>query len=323
MTETIYSFKDRIRKFIQENCPDHEESAKEFIIFCPFHHNVNTPALSINKTTGLWHCFNEACGKKGNFEQLCQGLGLDGIGIDAPLPPIITDEDLLKQLNSDTKIEEPSWDAALDRITLDYNVKENTQKLDYLVERGFHLSVLNQFEVGYSAVQNRIVIPTRDENFKLVGFIGRAIDEERKPKYKYSDGFPRSNILFNLNNAKAYSEAYITEGSLDAIRIHQAGFPNVVSTLGSNLNGGQIDLLNRYFNEIVILSDNDAAGESLKRAIIDGCPRLNIWVVKYPEGIKDPGDMNDEQIRELILRKINYIDYLFETTFTKEKTKTV
>jgi DNA primase len=312
----MITLEQHIKDFIEGYFNDYVEMGNEYAVYCPFHTNTDTPAFYINRKTGLFHCFNASCGAKGNFHQLLERLGLKNadkvfFGED------YTVEEIIGKLNDleNNRITEPKWQEALDKMTINY--KEDTSKLQYLIDRGFHPSVLQNFEVGYSQLQNRIVIPLRNENYKLVGFIGRSPDDEIKPKYKYSDGLPRGSTLFNLQNAKHYNSVYITEGSLDAVKVHQAGFPNVVSTLGSKVSQPQMDLINKYFDEITILSDADEAGKGMECDIIDRAGRKNIWLVDYPEGLKDPGDCTEEQIREAIINKRNYLDVLFENSYKK------
>lgn len=289
------------------------ETPSEYACYCPFHSNTSSPAFYVNKKTGLWHCFNPSCGRKGSFATLAKELA--GKEIAWNHQPHYSHDQLLAMLDGpDNMSHEPQdWNAAMDRITIDYrNHDEVSEKLEYLLSRGFHPSVLEHFQIGYSQKQRRVVIPTRDEFFSVVGFIGRATTSEQFPKYLYSEGFPRRTTLFNLQNAKAYREVILTEGSLDAIRVHQAGFPNVVATLGAAIPHEHHAILNKNFDSIVLFFDNDEAGDSARRAIIEGNPRKDLWIVPYPSGVKDPGEMTENQIRENLGKKINYLDYLFQ-----------
>lgn len=306
-----------IEQFVQEYLTIVSETPAEYACYCPFHSNTSSPAFYVNKKTGLWHCFNPSCARKGSFATLARELA--GKEIAWNYQPHYSDDDLIAMLDVGESIErEPQdWNAAMDRITIDYRDDQQVQqKLGYLLDRGYHKAVLEQFQIGFSERQRRIVIPARDEFFNIVGFIGRALDADQYPKYLYSDAFPRRSTLFNLQNAKAYREVIMTEGSLDAIRVHQAGFPNVVATLGASIPSEHHDILNKYFDSIVLFFDNDEAGHAARRAIIEGNPRKDLWIAPYPSGIKDPGEMTEEQIRESLSNKINYLDYLFQN---KEK----
>ena len=308
-----FNLPQKIHSFVEQQFSNYSETATEYSVYCPFHNNTDTPALYINKNSGLWICFNPACGKKGNIHKLAEYFGV-AISTKFVKKDISVDELISSLVQHHEHISYGDWDEALDRIAIDYDDIANVTKLEYLIDRGFDLEVLEHFEIGFSERQGRVVIPCRDDVFKLVGFIGRAIRQDQNPRYRYSDGFPKASVLFNLNNAKFYSDVFVTEGSLDAIRVHQAGFPNVVATLGSNVNRQQIDLLNRYFDNIIIMSDADDAGRAMKKLIVDGCKTKNIYVVSYPEGIKDPGEMSSDQIVSAIDLKMDYLDWLFMST---------
>lgn len=302
----------KIHNFVEQQFNNYSETATEYSVYCPFHNNTDTPALYINKNSGLWICFNPACGKKGNIHKLAEHFGV-AISVKFIKKDISIDELINSLAYNADDISYVDWDEALARIAIDYDDVGQVSKLEYLIDRGFDLDVLEHFEIGFSDKQGRVVIPCRDDTFKLVGFIGRAIRQDQNPRYRYSEGFPKASVLFNLNNAKFYSDVFVTEGSLDAINVHQAGFPNVVATLGSNVNRQQIDLLNKYFNNIIIMSDADDAGNAMKKLIVDGCKSKNIYVVSYPEGVKDPGEMSSDQIRSSINKKRGYLDWLFDS----------
>lgn len=306
-----------IDMFVNQYLTVVSELPDEYACYCPFHSNTSSPAFYVNKKTGLWHCFNPSCARKGSFVTLAKELSGEEIAWNHA--PSYSSDDLLSMLNDDDIVVDISqnWDEALDRIVIDYdNEEECLSKLSYLIDRGFDLDVLKHFGVGYSKSQGRIVIPARDEYYSVVGFIGRGTSSSQFPKYLYSDKFPRRSTLFNLQNAKAYSEVILTEGSLDAIRVHQAGFPNVVATLGASIPKEHHEILNRHFDSLVLFFDNDEAGHSAMRAIMEGNPRKDLWIVPYPSGIKDPGEMTEQQITHSINNKVNYLDWLFQT---KEK----
>jgi len=301
--------KEQIYKFAEEYLTVVSEMGDELACLCPFHENHDSPALYLNTVTGLWHCFNASCGQKGRFPTLVKRI--TGFSPSYILQDV-SSEYLEKMLDETKKeLEEERFEEAMDRIVINYRDPESVKRLQYLIDRGYQPSVLEHFEIGYSSLQDRVVIPVRDENFKVVGFIGRAISEETRPKYKYTDKFPRRNLLLNLCNAKQYDTGIIVEGSLDHIMVHQAGFPNVVSTMGSTVSPPQLDLLNKYFSSLIIFSDNDDAGENMKCAILEGCARKEMHIVTYPEGLKDPGEMSTQQIQEAIQTRISHLEFLF------------
>jgi len=87
------------------------------------------------------------------------------------------------------------------------------------------------------------------------------------------------------------------ESSFDAIRLDQCGFP-AVATLGANVSNFQTDLLQKYFNTIYVVADNDEAGGNMKSKLIE---RLGnrVSVIQLDKQYKDIGDMSDEAIKNI------------------------
>jgi DNA primase len=283
--------------FREQNVTVYNQSATEMAILCPFHDNKHTPSLYINTKTGLWQCFNPSCGSKGNFRQIYKSLTGKAYSREWGLDPV----NLQRQLDM-ALIEYGEDSICIDSIRVDYESDE-AKLLQPFVDRGFSIDTLRYFEVGYSQLKNRIAIPVRDAQFKLVGIIGRAVLENQEPKYLYNKGFKRGDILFNIQNAKSYDEVIVCEGSLDAFKTHQSGLNNVVATLGAKVTPNQIKLLRKYFDSIIIFSDQDSAGDSMMSGIISGCRGKEIYRMKVPEDYKDPGEMTEEQILNSFTKK--------------------
>jgi len=280
------------------------EGMSEVNIFCPFHKNLHSPAFYINIKTGLWQCFNPSCGKKGNFRHLYKQVTGKPFGKDIKLDHVALQNHIDRELNYEEAEEEQ---LNISDVEIDYTNDEDLQKLLTLYERGLEYNILEHFEVGYSAAKERVVIPVRDAQYKAVGFIGRAIKSEQEPRYLYNKGFKRANVLFNIQNAKQYNSCIVVEGSIDAMFIHQAGFPNVVATLGSKISDFQFKLLKKYFDSIIVFSDNDEAGEYMKRDILFACSGKDLYTVQLPADKKDAGEMTQEEIINTLTNKQSHI----------------
>ena len=280
------------------------EDGMELACYCPFHANADTPAFYINKRTGLWICFNPGCGKRGSMRDL-----MEFFGDQKPFSKEVDLEDIIAELNhKEVEIDE-GWDNTLEKIIIKFPEERN--KAAYLINRGFEDSTLEYFEVGYSETKARLVVPVRNEHHKTIGFIGRAISDNIQPKYLYSKGFPRKDVLFNLNNAKKYDWVVVVEGSLDAMMIHQAGIPNVVATLGAAVTTEHCHLLNRYFDKIVCFSDNDHAGYVMRDLLVASCGHKELRIVEYPsDDMHDPGSMTKEEIVTAITKARDYFAWL-------------
>jgi DNA primase len=159
----------------------------------------------------------------------------------------------------------------------------------------------------------RVLFPIRDQNGHAVGLGGRLLEGEG-PKYLNSPATPlfdKSRTLYLIDKAKGSirrsGQAVIVEGYTDALMAHQAGFDNVVASLGTALTPNQIGLLTRYANRIALAYDVDAAGEKAGTLGVTALTGLigqlqrddsgvkleDVRVVRLPDG-KDP----DEVIRE-------------------------
>jgi len=280
------------------------EGMSEVNIFCPFHKNLHSPAFYINMKTGLWQCFNPSCGKKGNFRHLYKQVTGKPFGKDVRLDHVSLQNHIDRQLNYEEGEKEQ---LNISDIEIDYASEDDLLKLLTLHERGLEYETLQYFDVGYSTAKDRVVIPVRDAQYKVVGFIGRAVRSDQEPRYLYNKGFKRADYLFNIQNAKKYNSCIIAEGSVDAMFIHQAGFPNVVATLGSKISEYQYKLMRRYFDSIIIFSDNDEAGEHMKHDILSACSGKELYTVELPADKKDAGDMTHEEIINTLTNKQSHI----------------
>ena len=144
---------------------------------------------------------------------------------------------------------------------------------DYLKSKGF--SYEQMYEAGlvnkspkgsyYDAFRNRVVFPIVDLRKNVIGFGGRVLDDS-KPKYLNTNDTPvfkKSRNLFSLNFAKNKIEngrLILAEGYMDVIAVNQAGFENVVATLGTALTPEQARLIATYAKEVVIAYDSDGPG---------------------------------------------------------------
>lgn len=283
--------------FKEKNIAIYNQSSTEIAALCPFHDNKHSPSLYINIKTGLWQCFNPSCGAKGNFRQIYRSLTGKSYGKQWALDPVNLQRELdisLVPLKED--------ELSIESTMIDYD-SEEFLLLETMTDRGFTLETLKYFEIGYSRVKERVTIPIRNSQYKLIGIIGRAVHDHQQPKYLYNKGLKRGELLFNIQNAKPYDEVIVCEGSLDAVKTHQSGFHNVVATLGAQVTPQQTAILRKYFDSIVIFSDRDAAGDSMKHAIMNGCWGKEISWMKIPDYLKDPGDMTEEQIVQSFTNK--------------------
>jgi DNA primase len=127
-----------------------------------------------------------------------------------------------------------------------------------------------------------------------IGFVARTVEGK---EFKNTPGLPKGKVLFNLHRIKTSNIVYVVESSFDAIRLDQVGFP-AVATLGANVSAAQIRLLEKYFNSIVLIADNDDAGMIMRDKLIEKLGPI-VTSVYIDKKYKDIGDMDDEAIKKL------------------------
>ena len=120
----------------------------------------------------------------------------------------------------------------------------------------------------YDKFRNRIMFPIRDAAGKMAGFGARILDPNDVPKFLNSPQtvlFDKSHLLYGLDQARKAirneDQVVIVEGYLDVIALHQCGFKNTVSPMGTALNEDQLRFLKKYSKRMVLALDADAAGE--------------------------------------------------------------
>lgn len=302
------------------------------------HGNTDSPALSVDKTTGLFYCFNPSCGETGTLIDLVkvstgcndfQALRL----IARRKTDLVEDFSLrLKKVFQSTE-ELPVFDQGLlDRMYDRFWDSPKAQ--DYMAYRGFTAETLEQFRIGYDPKKNMVVVPMHDEHGRPVGMIGRSANIDYK-RFKNSKNLPKSLTAWNVHRAKRHGNVcVICEASFDGMRIHQAGFENVVALLGGFISDAHVHQLSKYFDTFIIMTDMDKLqfypncrkcdyeecqghrpGRDLGRSIADKLMNKKIMWACYsndeitPGWVKDASAMTDDQIRQCIWNAKSNFEY--------------
>jgi DNA primase len=173
-------------------------------------------------------------------------------------------------------------DATIETFGLGYapagydNALKHFTQRDYSEQDLIDAGLLTDRDDGkrYDKFRNRIMIPIRDENGRMAGFGARIVDPNDVPKFLNSPETPiftKGRLLYGLDRARKpirmADQAVIVEGYLDVIALHQAGYENVVSPMGTALTEDQLRLLKRSTRRIVLALDPDVAGQ---KAVLRG-----------------------------------------------------
>ena len=205
------------------------------------------------------------------------------------------------------------YESSVEKFGIGYAPDTNST-INFIKSQMFSINeAVEMGVVGYDGGRNfarfieRITFPIHSANGSLVGFGGRTITGHQA-KYVNSPETPyfnKSRLLYAYHLAKQAlykrNEIIITEGYLDVIMLHQAGFDNAVATLGTALTVEHLPLLRKGDPRVVMAYDGDSAGRAaaLKAAKLLSASGFNGGVVIFGGGL-DPADMVKEgRVEEL------------------------
>ena len=175
----------------------------------------------------------------------------------------------------------------------------------------------------YARFIERITFPIHSPNGTIVGFGGRTITNHQakyvnSPETKF---FNKSRLLYAYHHARQEiykkEQIIITEGYLDVVMLHQAGFINAVATLGTALTNEHIPLLKKGSPKVIVAYDGDKAGRNagLKASKILSVSGFSGGIVLFEEG-KDPADMvassKIEELNNMFLNPKPFIEFVLD-----------
>ncbi|MBQ7913251.1 MAG: DNA primase [Clostridia bacterium] len=218
---------------------------------------------------------------------------------------------------------------------------------DFLAGKGFmrqdllDSGVLQESKSGrlIDAQGGRLIFPIINAFDEVVAFGGRILEKKDFAKYKNTKEtilFNKSKILYNINLLKklkrqqSIPNVIFVEGYMDTISLYQAGFENVVASMGTALTKEQARLVKRYSDNVLISYDGDFAGQknTIRGLEILKDEGLTVRVVPLPEGA-DPDDVVKQgkdvyqkcldDAMPLIDFKIHYAEQKYDLSDTTEK----
>jgi DNA primase len=222
-----------------------------------------------------------------------------------------------------------SWDALLEHL------KARGYEAGLIEEAG--LAVRRKSGTGYyDRFRNRIMFPILDRIGRYVGFGGRILgsNKESIPKYINTSENPifhKGSTLYGLSQAeeslKKLDHAFVVEGYIDVIRMHDQGLRNTVAPLGTALTEEHISLILRYTRNMYLIFDPDEAGvkAALRSTTIMHRRGVDPFVIRLPGGY-DPGNFFDTyELKEFLLMKeeaLTGIDFIIRRFTEKKKVYT-
>ena len=192
-------------------------------------------------------------------------------------------------------------------------VPEDNALLSYAKDQNISPEIMTASELFITNAQGdlrdrfsgRIVWPIKTERGQVVGFSGRALNQDNKIKYMNSPESPfftKGKILYNFDLAKNHirqtNTVMIFEGFMDVISADMAGKSVGVATMGTALTREHVQQLARVAQRILLVYDGDEAGQNAARRSInlihEHAKNMDIGVVHLPDNL-DPDEVRIER----------------------------
>ena len=321
-----------------------KKSGANFVCVCPFHDDKN-PSMSVSPSRGIFHCFSCKAGGDAikfvmDYEKLSYPEAVEKIASLQNFTlnyvrggePAKENKHILENANAFYRsllYKTPAaveylysrgiTDELIDKFELGF-APESAQTIRLLQneqiepKEALEIGIVKQNENGiYASFINRITFPIYTHTGRLVGFGGRTISGN-PAKYVNSPQsavFDKSTLFYGYHLAKreifTKNQIIITEGYMDVIMLHKAGFNNVVAVLGTALTTKHLPLLKRGEISVILCFDGDDAGinAATKSALLLAQNEIDGSVVII-EGGADPADM-------VVAGKIEYLRQIFES----------
>jgi DNA primase len=236
----------------------------------------------------------------------------------------------------------------IQKFQLGYSINQRTAfteiaiatgyKTAYLVKSGLTIEYRNEPEISPEAPATeikateakyvdrfwgRVMFPIHNQSGRVIAFGGRTLRNDKKTsKYVNSpetEIYHKSDVLYGLYHSKVAIQkekfCFLVEGYMDVIAMHQAGVENVVASSGTALTAGQIKLIQRFTNDIIISYDGDEAGINAALKGIDLLLEegMNVKVLLFPDG-EDPDSyskkVSTQDLKDFIVNNAqNFISY--------------
>ncbi len=275
---------------------------------CPCHEDADNPSgFSYDFNKEIWSCWTHDCQEKYGRDLI--GLLMGVLKIDEETA-FTEAEKIIRKEKLNTEIRERSI-VIPDYLSEHFNQKAYPEKIldglsfarSYAEKRQLPFELLQRYNIGIAkkgSMKDRVVVPIRNIEGKIVGFTARKIDDSDKKVPKWFHYELKTSVnFFNAQFMKPGKDLVLTEGVWDAIKLIECGLPyNIGCVFGTSLKQGQVELIKSMsISHVIFAFDNDKAGEKgvsksssvLKKNLINSSvvkPTGNDWADMQPHEIK-------------------------------------
>jgi hypothetical protein len=288
------------------------------LVHCPnpAHDNYRSPAFQVNLRYPLVHCFSD-CGISGTYEHaICVA---EGIYEKFKVEEATNRQErtrrknralreakkvILKGATGFSRREKAVFTKKKPAIDLHFDTYLPQVAQEYLADRGISDHSISLWGFGWDSDEKRIIIPAHDTTGKLRFLIKRAVLPSQNPKYLYSEGAVKTEILFGASKMRMGKDLVLVEGSLDTIINTQHGL-STVGILGTGISDAQVRILAGLRpRKIFLMFDKDLSGIKNIEIASRKLRRYPLFVCRYPAGTSDPAELTTAQAQRSIERAI-------------------
>lgn len=213
----------------------------------------------------------------------------------------------------------------------DNNLNKLLSSKGYSDKDIIEMSLANKTDTGLlDMFRNRITFPICNHEGKIIAYSARIYQNEDTSKYinsKESVIFKKGYTFYNYDKCRLEAlknkSVILVEGQMDAIRVYTSGFKNVIASMGTAITSNHINLLKKLNAKVILMMDNDNAGE--KSTILNGEEliknNIEVSVVRLT-GEKDPDSFilknGTDAFRDALKGEISFFDFKLRY-FKKDK----
>ena len=222
-------------------------------------------------------------------------------------------------------------DESLRKFQIGFAPESWSWLLDRGIAKSFSPDVLESIGLAargnrgsrYDRFRNRAIFPIRDPSGRPIAVGGRVLPGASADTAKYVNCsetrlYHKSHQLYGLDLARdaivKAKQAVVMEGYTDVIMAVQHGIGNAVACCGTALGEGQIKLLRRYCDSVVLLLDGDEAGQKRTREILElfVSEQMDLRILTLPDGL-DPCDYlrkySGAQLKSLLSTAVDALEH--------------
>ncbi len=297
--------------------------------------NEKTPSFFVDPEGGVYYCFSTQ--KGGDVFSFVQEM--EGVDFREALKILAEKAGIDITAGHTPKQHTASLYHVLEHAAALYREQMSDDVVSHLTTRGISAASIKQWGIGYAPdawhtictpqtahmenhiqtgmcirkekniydrFRDRIVFPFHDTQHRVIGFSGREYKKETGAKYINSPESPlfhKSTFLYGLHTAKQHIRrnnfSILTEGVIDTVMVHQAGYPVAVASSGTAVTQNHLRQLQRLSNRLLIALDSDGAGvrATLRVITLAFSIGMDVKVVVLPESM-DPADIIARDPRE-------------------------